>query len=233
MNRWFLTLMVAAFAAFSFADQKIVLGKLGQTVGATPIRRAPGDNAGTYYRCKAYEYLVIRPSKYEKWLQVVLQNGRSGYILAEKVARLPYDVTIDQTYASAGTTTSRGGMSLRAAVADYGLNFKGTPYKWGGNDLMGGIDCSGFVKQLFGKIGIDLPRTAAQQALVGQPINRLEDLQKGDRLYFWEKKRNKIGHTGIYLGNGYFVHSSSSRKGVATDSLENAKWRNILIAARR
>jgi hypothetical protein len=233
MKRVLASLFFAAIAAISFGQDKLVLGKLGQTIAATSIRRAPGDQAGTYYRCKPFEYLVIRPSKYEKWLQVVLQNGRVGYILADKVARLPYDVTLDNTYSSGATSTSRGGLTLRAAAAEYGLNFKGTPYKWGGNDLLNGIDCSGFVKQLFGKIGIDLPRTAAEQALVGQPITRLEDLQKGDRLYFWEEKRNKIGHTGIYLGNGFFVHSSSSRKGVATDTLENPKWRKILVAARR
>ena len=77
-----------------------------------------------------------------------------------------------------------------------------------------------------------LPRTAAEQALVGQPVCRLEDLQSGDRLYFWEKKRSKIGHTGLYLGNGYFVHSSSGNHGVATDYL-TPRWRAILVAARR
>lgn len=65
------------------------------------------------------------------------------------------------------------------------------------------------------------------------PITKLEDLQKGDRLYFWSKSRNKIGHTGVYLGNGYFVHSSSGKGKVTTDYLATPKWLNILVAARR
>jgi cell wall-associated NlpC family hydrolase len=127
---------------------------------------------------------------------------------------------------------SRGG-DARSKMADYSLKFQGTPYVWGGNDELNGIDCSGFVKKMYGKIGLSLPRTAAEQALVGKPIYNLEDLQKGDRLYFWDKKRGKIGHTGIYLGDGNFVHSSSGRGGVATDYLGSDRWLKILVAARR
>ena len=115
--------------------------------------------------------------------------------------------------------SGRGSQDLRGAVADYALKFKGTPYVWGGNNLTGGIDCSGFVKQLYGAIGLELPRTAAEQVNVGLQVQRLEQLQKGDRLYFWDYKRNCVGHTGIYLGNGYFVHSSMTHKGVDTDYL--------------
>ena len=68
---------------------------------------------------------------------------------------------------------------------------------------------------------------------MGQQITRLEDLQAGDRLYFWENKRGKIGHTGIYLGKGYFVHSSVGNHGVATDYLGSKNWLKILVAARR
>lgn len=65
------------------------------------------------------------------------------------------------------------------------------------------------------------------------PITRYEDLQPGDRLYFWSTSRNKVGHTGIYLGNGYFSHSSTTNGGVATDNLGNPHWQKMLVAARR
>ncbi|MBI3720982.1 MAG: C40 family peptidase, partial [Fimbriimonas ginsengisoli] len=120
-----------------------------------------------------------------------------------------------------------------SALAQYSLNFVGAPYQWGGNSTMTGIDCSGFVKQIYGAIGVSLPRTAAEQVSVGQPILRLEDLQSGDRLYFWDSRRGKVGHTGIYLGNGYFVHSSSGKGGVSTDYLGAKKWLKLLVAARR
>lgn len=210
-----------------------VIGQLGQAVGSSSIYSKMSSRSRTYYRVKAYEYLIIRKSSSSSWYAVVMENGRLGYVSAGKVASLPYMVTTGSVAPPASTAPSSGGSGLKASAGMAGLKYIGTPYKWGGNDLNRGIDCSGFVQQLFGNIGIDLPRTAAEQALVGQKIARAEDLRAGDRLYFWDKKRGKIGHTGIYLGNNYFVHSSSNNRGVATDDLRNPKWRNILVAARR
>ncbi len=223
--------IVLACAAIAADAEKVVLGKLGQALRATKIYASANTRSRVYSKVKAYEYLVLRASNSKSWHRVLLQNGWCGYIRAETVAQLPYDVTMDAKPSSRGATlvASRS----RAAVADYGQKFAGTPYKWGGNDPVRGIDCSAFVKFLYGQIGLDLPRTAAEQALVGTPIHRLEDLQSGDRLYFWSSKRGKIGHTGIYLGNGYFVHSSSSRGSVATDYLGSSQWLKSLVAARR
>jgi len=210
--------------------KKVVLGKLGQATESTAIYASPTARSRVYYRVKPYDYLVVRKTRSSAWVQVLMQTGQYGYASTKAVAQLPYEVT--QT---PKTTTARATLvSSRSAnaVANYSLNFIGTPYVWGGNDPNRGIDCSGFVKQMYGTIGKSLPRTAAEQAHVGQPITRLENLQSGDRLYFWDKKRGKIGHTGIYLGNGYFVHSSSGRGGVATDYLTQ-RWQNILVSARR
>lgn len=118
-------------------------------------------------------------------------------------------------------------------MIEYGKKFMGTKYVWGGTDLDNGIDCSGFVMRLFGKYGKRLPRTAAEQAKVGQPVERLEDLRPGDRLYFWEYKRGKVGHTAIYIGDNKFIHSSSSRGGVNIDDLRKNYWRRILVGVRR
>ncbi len=232
------------------AQAKREIGKLGQTIQAGTIHVSPSTKAKTYSKVKQYQYLVINPTKYEAWYSVVMSNGKIGYIDANKVAPLPYSVTVPVTSTrSAGSATSRSGSGSNRlptvtnnqavqSMLEYSFNYVGTPYKWGGNNLEKGIDCSGFVQQLFGKIGVDLPRVASDQALVGQAITRLEDLQPGDRLYFWENKRNKIGHTGIFLGffkdgGAYFIHSSSGRKGVATDDLRKGNWRKILVAARR
>jgi cell wall-associated NlpC family hydrolase len=150
-----------------------------------------------------------------------MSNNVYGYAKINNVAVLK-EVS-DSDIANASASRSRSSESSRAAAAQKGLKYIGTPYVWGGNDINNGIDCSGFVKKLYGDIGMNLPR---------QPITRLENLRKGDRLYFWENKRNTIGHTGIYLGNGYFVHSSRGHNGVNTDLLTE-KWLKILVAARR
>lgn len=229
---------LAMSAMIVSAENRTTIGRLGQTIDKVKITSRQGSGR-TYYTCKPYEYLVLT-STAKGYYQVLLQNGAKGWISSKAVATLPYDVTKPAptrgTMAARGTSSYRPGLSLtandRAKAAEYGTKFEGTPYKWGGNDPMKGIDCSAFVKFLMGQIGVNLPRTAAQQALVGTPINRLEDLQKGDRLYFWSSKRNMIGHTGIYLGQGYFVHSSSNNGGVSTDYLSK-NWLNILVAARR
>jgi cell wall-associated NlpC family hydrolase len=224
------------------ADEGRVIGKLGQAVETAPIRATTSPRSRVYSTAKKFQYLVIQSSDKPGWLRVVLQNGRLGYIHAEAVARLPYDVRVKDTKPArtGGSLASRGtgGSGLVGNMLNYSFRYIGTPYKWGGESLTSGIDCSAFVQKLFGKIGVDLPRTAAEQALVGTPVERFEHLQPGDRLYFWEERRKKIGHTGIFLGftqdgRAHFIHSSSGRKGVQTDDLTKPNWRRILVAARR
>lgn len=214
-----LMLCVASHAS----AEELVLGNYGQTLEATSIYKSASTKAGKFYKAKQYQYLVVKAYN-ERWTKVLMANNVWGYMLTSKVAILPEEYKVQATRVT--------DLSSRAKAAWKGTTYKGTPYVWGGNDINKGIDCSAFVKSLYGEIGISLPRTAAEQAKVGMPIRRLEDLRAGDRLYFWEKKRNTIGHTGMYLGNGYFVHSSRGHNGVNTDKLTE-KWQRILVAARR
>lgn len=235
-NRLLSSLVALGAVALSHAGQ-VVLGKLGQATQATSIHASPSSRSRVFSQVKPAQYLVVQPSSRSGWLKVLLQKGTYGYVPASKVTQLPYKVTQTPPSTSSPLISRQPGRELVASrsgttVARYALDFIGTPYKWGGNDLRNGIDCSGFVKQLYGGIGVDLPRTAAEQALVGKPITRYEDLRPGDRLYFWESKRGKIGHTGIYLGGGYFIHSSHGHGGVQRDYL-TPSWQRILRAARR
>lgn len=230
--------LMATAPMLGSASNDPVLGRLGQALRESSIHTSASTRGRVLYRVKAYEYLIVRESR-NGWTPVVMENGRLGYIQTNRVAVLPYNVTASRTFTNRGTgqQPSRSGSSsasqARAQIAQYALNYEGTPYRWGGNDMRRGIDCSAFVQQLFGRIGVELPRTAAQQALVGKRIERLEDLEPGDRLYFWDRRRGRVGHTGIYLGNGFFVHSSVNNRGVATDDLREPRWRNTLVAARR
>lgn len=226
--RFLLTALIVSLAMLSSAE-RVVIGHLGQTLKSTPIYTAPNAKAQIYYRAKAYEYIVVKAEPKMGFMQVLMANGKYGYAPEKVIAKLPYEAVSDRPVVA----RDWGAVSSRKSMADYSLQFKGTPYKWGGNDPNNGIDCSGFVKYLYGKIGISLPRTAAEQVRVGQPITKFEDLLPGDRLYFWSKTRNKVGHTGIYLGGGYFSHSSTGRGGVATDFLGGKYWRETLVAARR
>lgn len=231
-----LTMMMVA-AALPSAKAEVVLGRLGRTLVSARIFSQPTSRSQVYYRVRAYESLILQPGPNAKWRKVVMEKGQFGFIPADSVAVLPYELIQRSGSATPRGSASVGRASLnlssRSSVLSRAIERIGkTRYVWGGTNVYSGADCSGFVKQMFGGIGVQLPRTAAEQALVGLPITRKENLRAGDRLYFWEAKRNKIGHTGIYLGDGYFVHSSRGRGGVGVDALDE-KWQRLLVAARR
>lgn len=230
-KRSFFLCLILGASALGFP--KTVLGKLGQAIKATSIYAGPSTRSLRYCNIRAYEYLVLRPATEPGWHRIVLQNGRLGYIKSSTVVSLPWEVVVNKPLPKPPSFSPTIYPNAGAYIANQSLRFIGTPYKWGGTDLANGIDCSAFVKKLYGAIGVNLPRTAAEQSLVGQPVTRFEDLRPGDRLYFWSKERKKIGHTGIYLGNNLFIHSSSGRKGVFADYLPSKKWMSTLVAVRR
>jgi cell wall-associated NlpC family hydrolase len=219
---------LSALCIVAGANAQYVIGQVSEALHATRVYASPSAHSRSYYRVPAYQYLITN-STVNGYARVLLQNGTYGYTPESAVVELPYKAISKPRVNTGISGSSRAG----DAIASYGLSFAGTPYKMGGTDTSTGIDCSAFVQKLYGDVtGIKLPRTAAEQALVGERITRLEYLQPGDRLYFWDKNRNKIGHTGVYIGRGMFVHSSHGRGGVATNFL-TATWLKTLVAARR
>ena len=92
-------------------------------------------------------------------------------------------------------------------------SFMGVPYFWGGNSYKG-VDCSGFMSQVFWINGLELPRDASLQVLEGKAVDtelNFDDLQIGDLLFFGRMKTDmadaKVVHVGMWVGNGRFIHS--------------------------
>ncbi len=104
------------------------------------------------------------------------------------------------------------------------------PYKFGGNSILG-IDCSAYVKKVYGFLGIQLPRTAREQFETGEAVNR-EELSIGD-LVFFRTYASFPSHVGIYLGNNLFIHASSRGKKVTIDSLETPYYLKRFIGGKR
>ena len=121
------------------------------------------------------------------WVKVLLPDGLSGWV--ENNPRIPVaSPDIEQV--------------IQTAFA-----FLGTQYSWGGRSPKG-FDCSGFVQTCFLLNGVQLPRDARQQALVGKPVDDAFNLWAvGDLIFFTERSEN-ITHVAISLGNGDFIHSS-------------------------
>jgi len=104
------------------------------------------------------------------------------------------------------------------------------PYKFGGNTILG-IDCSSFVKKVYGLMGVNLPRTAREQFKEGEEIEK-EELSVGD-LVFFRTYASFPSHVGIYLGNDLFIHASSKGKKVTINNLETPYYMKRFIGAKR
>ena len=121
-------------------------------------------------------------------------------------------------------------MGLSRNCVYYGKRFIGNAYLYGGTNINGrkpgidGIDCSAYTQQIFGKFGVKLPRTSAEQRKSGvQIISKQSDwrkLQKAD-LVFWE------GHVGVYIGDDTMMHASNKaaypKGGIKTNKFSTYK----------
>lgn len=107
----------------------------------------------------------------------------------------------------------------------------GVRYLFGG-DSKAGIDCSAFVQKLYEQVfGVNLVRTALEQAEGTQLISKKEQCREGD-LVFFKIKKGRISHVGLYLMNDFFVHASSSQ-GIMISSLDDAYWSRHFACAGR
>lgn len=116
------------------------------------------------------------------------------------------------------------------AIADYALGFLGWNYKYGGKTPETGFDCSGLVYYIYEQHGYRLERVAADQAKQGVEIEH-DALMPGDILAFYTSGKY-VGHVGIYVGNGYYVHAMGSAYGVVLTSLDD-KYSQRDYTARR
>ncbi len=137
------------------------------------------------------------------------------------------DVQTPSTLAPYGhsfITSSQGKQIVSTAKS-----FMGVPYVFGGT-TPGGFDCSGLLQYVFKMHGLTIPRLADEQYNLGKSA-KIHQLVAGD-LVFFTTYTDGVSHCGIYVGDGKFLHASSSR-GVIIDSLDNEYWRTRFVGARK
>jgi len=111
-------------------------------------------------------------------------------------------------------------------VVGIAMQYLGVPYVWGGASPSG-FDCSGFSMYVFAQIGVSLPHHAASQYGMGVGVSR-DQLQAGDLVFF-----NGLGHMGIYIGGGQFIHAPHTGDVVKISSLSDSWYAATYVGARR
>lgn len=122
-------------------------------------------------------------------------------------------------------------IKANALLVNFIDDWYGTPYRLGGTSKKS-IDCSAFTRTLLSEVyGKSLDRTAAMQFMMTKRIYNKEELKEGD-LVFFSIKTKRISHVGVYVGQGKFVHASSSR-GVMVSDLSQSYWERYYAGAGR
>jgi peptidoglycan DL-endopeptidase CwlO len=115
--------------------------------------------------------------------------------------------------------------SRYGGVVGIAMGYLGVPYVYGGASPSG-FDCSGFIMYVFAQVGVSLPHNAAAQYGYGTPVDRSQ-LQPGDLVFF-----NGLGHAGIYVGGGSFIHSPHTGDVVKISSM-TGWYASTYVGARR
>lgn len=132
----------------------------------------------------------------------------------------------------AGQQVARSSSVLGLKVARTAATQIGRPYRSGGESPKKGFDCSGLIYWSFRQNGVKVPRVTTEQMRAGQPVPR-NRLQPGDIVVFRASSGPNGLHTGIYAGQGKFIHSPNSRSKVRMDSLSTPYWKKTFMTARR
>jgi cell wall-associated NlpC family hydrolase len=162
-----------------------------------------------------------------------VEAARQAQLQREAEARVAQQQA-DQRQASLAPTvpvTAPSAPPSSAPPARYGgvvgiaMRYLGTPYVWGGASPAG-FDCSGFVMYVFSQIGVSLPHSSYAQYGYGSPVS-LADLQPGDLVFF-----DGLGHVGIYVGGGSFIHSPHTGDVVKISSI-SGWYASTFVGGRR
>ncbi len=117
-----------------------------------------------------------------------------------------------------------------SAIASAASALIGTPYHFGGADA-GGFDCSGLALYVHERVGLNIPRTAAEQQHAARPVP-LAEILPGDLVFFRIRKRG-IDHVGIYTGAGRFVHAPHAGVAVSAAELSGGYYARHIVSAGR
>jgi cell wall-associated NlpC family hydrolase len=154
------------------------------------------------------------------------QAARSRYDEAQASQQNAYDALAIGATAQTAEGTTVLPPSTHGGVVGVALSYLGTQYVWGGGSP-GGFDCSGLVMWSYAQVGVSLPHSSYAQWNYGVPVPE-DQLQPGDLVFF-----DGLGHVGIYIGGGQFVHAPHTGDVVKVSSLSESYYAAAYAGARR
>ena len=154
----------------------------------------------------------------------MLQAAQARAVAARQVAQ--QNTVVGITAAPPQSPTVVAPPSTHGGVVGIALGELGTPYVWGGASP-GGFDCSGLVMWAFAQVGVSLPHSTYALYAMGVPVSS-DQLQPGDLVFF-----DGVGHVGIYIGGGQFVHAPHTGDVVKVSSLSEGWYAATYVGARR
>ena len=150
----------------------------------------------------------------ERWLEVILPDRRSAWVQRGDVLAASSNLDV-------------------IGMVALSRRFLGLPYTWGGTSSFG-YDCSGFTQMLQRRRGVSMPRDAHDQAAWDGVVAVERDALEAGDLLFFGSGADKITHTGMYLGDGEFIHATAHEKPVIQiGKLGDPHWTKLLVSARR
>jgi cell wall-associated NlpC family hydrolase len=157
------------------------------------------------------------------------EEAQQRQLAASARARLAGEQPVSATAVGVSASTPEGSVvappNVHGGVVGIAMRYLGVPYVWGGSSP-GGFDCSGLVVYVFGQIGISLPHSTYSLWNVGSAVSR-DQLQAGDLVFF-----SGLGHMGIYIGGGQFIHAPHTGDVVKISSLSGYYSSNYMGARR-
>jgi len=160
-------------------------------------------------------------------LYIPIIPGQEAYVAVEDKSTIQSNGSV-----TAAAESGKNGRFSKESIIQVAKKYLGTPYKFGGNDLITGIDCSGYVKKVFSRFNVNLPRTARDIYYRSGESVKKSELDTGDLVFFTTYAKFP-SHVGIYIGNDEFIHASSASRKVTIDSINKQYYRKRYIGAKR
>ena len=225
-------------ATVSAADPNATLYAKVTTGSSTlRVRQGPGTDYAILCSVRSGSFFAVT-GKTDGWYQIAC-NGRTGYVSADYVVERTLDQILDEKDTTPATDPDNGvpaadpadyDRALADQIVDYALGYLGYPYVYAtaGPDS---FDCSGFTSYVYKHFGYSLHRSSRDQLKDGKAVQKA-DLLPGDLLLF-SREGDVVTHVGLYIGNGEFIHASTSTTGVIISDLYSDYYVQHYYAARR